>query len=293
LKGFLGSKVLVVRGTELSVYSALEKTAKLWGLSLKSRNVVIKLNLCELRGPETGTTSDPAVVEEIVKFLIDHGSKVKLIESNSSATDADLAFRYLGFKQLEKKYDVACINLSTDDFITRAIDGYYLKNVKVSKTIDDADLFISHPKLKMHSTVILTGALKNQFGCLRGANKYIYHSKIHDVVADANIVFRPHFIIMDGIVAMVGYGPTNGIPHRFNMLAFSDDPVAIDCFGANFLGFNEKSIGYIVKAFKKGIGNMKYSAYGDYEKVDFSPCYSRFVFSSAKTLGSILSFGGK
>lgn len=284
--------MLVTRGNELTTYPALEKAAQLWGLSFKSRDVVIKLNLCALKSPESGATSDPAVVEEIVKFLIDRGSRVYLVESNSSATDADLAFKYLGFKQFEKNYDVKCINLSDDDFTIHQINGYYLKKVAVSKTIENADLFISHPKLKMHSKISFTGALKNQFGCLRRANKHIYHPRIHDVIADANLVFKPHFVIMDGIIAMVGYGPTEGTPHRLNMLAFSNDPVAIDCFGANVLGFREKSIGYIDKAFKKGIGNMNYIAFGNYGNVDFQRYYNRFIFSSAQTLGSIVNFGG-
>lgn len=187
------STVFVSRTDEFNVYQALRKSFDFLKIDFNFEIAVVKLNLCSLKLRETGATSDPIVVERLVKFLNEKEVSVRLVESDSASKDADLAFKYLGFKKLERKYDVKCVNLSQDEFSIKKIDGYYLKSVKVPKTIETADFFITHPKLKTHFSmkVYLTGALKNQFGCLMEKNKSIYHPVIHEVIVDVNQAFTP------------------------------------------------------------------------------------------------------
>jgi len=260
----LDSKVYVYGTNEFKVYDSLKDIFSHLRIKLNFDIATVKLNLCSIKSRETGATSDPIVVEQLIRFLNEHGIHVNLVESDSGSRDADLAFKYLGFKRMEEKYDVKCINLSRDTYSVKRIDGYYLKSIKVPKTIEDADIFITHPKLKTHSSlnVYITGALKNQFGCLMDRHKASYHPKIHEVIADVNLAFRPNLTIMDGIIAMTGYGPTNGTPVRLNMLIVSNDPVAVDSYAANLFGYNPYSIKYIRLAARKGIGNMKYCLRG-------------------------------
>jgi len=257
------SSVFIARANEFDVDQALRRAFGFFKLHFKSEAVAIKLNLCSLKLRETAATSDPLVVEQLVKVLNEYGATVRLVESDSTDTDVDLAFDYLGFKALEKKYDVKCVNISRDSYSRKMIDGYHLKSVKVSKTIEEAGFFISHPKLKTHTMLSLTAALKNQFGCIMKARKSVFHPHIHEVISDVNLAFKPDLVVMDGIIAMTKYGPTQGIPKRLNMLVTSEDPVAIDCFGANVLGLNPNSIPYMKLAYKKGLGDMNYKLYGD------------------------------
>ena len=259
------SKIFVSRTDEYNAYNALKRIFNFFRIKLTFDTAAIKLNLCSLKSRETGATSDPIVVEQLVKILNENGVKVRLIESNSSSKNADLAFKYLGFKKLEEKYDVRCINISRDDFSLRKINGYYLKTVKIPKAIETCDFFITHPKLKTHSSMKLhiTGALKNQFGCLIEKEKAKYHSMIHEIIADMNTAFTPDFIIMDAITVMTGYGPTNGTPQRLNLLIAGLDPVAVDTFGAKILGSNPRSIRYIKLSAKRGLGNMNIRLFGD------------------------------
>jgi uncharacterized protein (DUF362 family) len=268
----------------------LERIFSTLGVNCNSKRVVIKLNLCSLKTRETGATSDPVVVKHLIEYLNEKGSSVRLVESDSTGKSADLAFKYLGFKSLERKYDVKCINLSTDEFVVKNIDGYYLNSVRVPRTIENADLFITHPKMKTHSDlrVFMTGALKNQFGCLMGRNKEGYHARIHEVIADANQAFIPDLAIMDSIIAMTGYGPTNGRPQRLNLLMASRDPVAIDAVAARILQFNPSFIKYIKLTSKKGLGNISYRLVGDrVENALPGNRLSNFIMRSFATLSSM------
>ena len=249
------SEIFIRRTNEFGVYEALKEAFIFFKVGFNFDVVAVKLNLCTLKLRETGATSDPIVVEQLVRLLNENNVQVRLVESDSAGKDADLAFKYLGFKKLEKKYEVECVNLSKDEFSIRKTDGYYLKSIKMPQTIENADFFISHPKLKTHCgmKIRLTGALKNQFGCLMKKRKSFYHPKIHEIIADVNQAFTPGLIIMDGIIAMTGYGPVNGIPQRLNLILTSLDPVAVDALGARIFGFNPSSIKYIKLASEKGI----------------------------------------
>lgn len=259
------SKIFVSRTTESNVYQAIIKAFDFFKIDFHFNIAVIKLNFCSLKLRETGATSDPIVVEQMIKVFNEHNVSVRLVESNSASKDADLAFDYLGFRSLERRYDVKCVNLSRDEFSVKKIDGYYLKSIKIPKTLEAADFFITHPKLKTHCSlkVHMTGALKNQFGCLMDRNKEKYHSRIHEVIADVNEAIKPDLTVMDAIIAMTGYGPTTGVPMRLNMIFTSQDPVAMDAFGAKLLGFNPMSIKYIKLSAKKGLGNTGFSLCGD------------------------------
>jgi len=284
------SRIFVSRTDEFNVYTALKEALNSLEISFHFDVAAIKLNLCSLKLRETGATSDPIVVEQLVQLLNENNVRVRLVESNSASKDADLAFEYLGFKNLEKKYDVKCVNLSKDDFAIKKIDGYYLKSVKMPKALETADFFITHPKLKIHSSmgVRLTGALKNQFGCLMKKKKSFYHPMIHEVIADVNQAFTPDLTIMDGIIVMTGYGPTNGIPHRLEMLFTSRDPVAVDALGARIFGFNPSSIKYIKLASKKGLGNIDSILCGDsIENVVFDVHINKFIMRSFEVLSSM------
>jgi ferredoxin len=88
--------------------------------------------------------------------------------------------------------------------------------------------------MKTHMLARITGAVKNQFGCVYGLNKANYHLKIPNptnfskMLVDLNLLLKPRLYIMDGIVAMEGNGPRGGTPINMNCIIISNDPVAVD-----------------------------------------------------------------
>jgi uncharacterized protein (DUF362 family) len=229
-------------------------------------SVVIKPNLCAIKSPETGTTTDVRVIEAIVDCLESTFgvNDISIIESDGTQVLADLAFRLLGYEKLSTQRNVQLVNLSKAPFSTKEFpNNRVLKRVKVPKIIEEADLFISVPKIKTHSDCFMSCALKNQYGCNPYWHKSIYHKHLHESIVDLNLVFRPDFTVVDGIIAMEGCkGPTDGIPVKMNTLLFGRDPVAIDHLVARIMGINPGRVDYIRSAENRGIGTTHYVVEG-------------------------------
>jgi hypothetical protein len=107
--------------------------------------------------------------------------------------------------------------------------------------------------MKTHDKTTITGALKNQWGCLPKM-RHSYHPVVHDAIADINQVVRPVFAVTDGTVCLEGDGPKSGIPKVMDLILASGDPVAIDCVQAAVMGFDPAEISHIANAAKVGLG---------------------------------------
>jgi uncharacterized protein (DUF362 family) len=120
------------------------------------------------------------------------------------------------------------------------------------------DCFISVAKLKTHVDYRYTGVLKNQYGLLLSRAKRVqYHGFMSKVIADLNKFYKPDMSIVDGLVGMEGFGPTDGTPKHVGRLIASMDPVAADAVGARLMGIQPSRVEYIRCAEKKGIGSTR------------------------------------
>ena len=252
------------------IYACVKRGFELIGdLKLGSNSiVVIKPNLCCIKSHETGATTDLRVVEGIITCLKNEYdvSSICIVESDATQVLADMAFKLLGYERLAKRLDVKLVNLSKSPFSLKVFpENAFLKEIRFPHTMEKADFFISVPKIKTHGElgVLLTSALKNQFGCNPDPHKSKLHKRLHDAIVDLNVAFKPNLVIVDGIVAMGGYrGPVDGEPIRMNTLIFGRDPVAIDHLVARIMGINPNSVRYLVEAKRRKVGTTEYKTIG-------------------------------
>lgn len=237
------------------------------GLNLNADSaVVIKPNLCCIKSPETGATTDVKVVEALINYLKDNFgvSDISIVESDASQVLADMAFKLLGYEKLAKKLGVKLVNLSKCPSTEKKYpENALLKTVKVPEVLEKADFFISVPKIKTHIDCLLTCALKNQFGCNPYSRKFRYHKRLDDAIVDLNLVFRADLVVVDGLVAMEDFrGPTDGIPVQMNTLIFGKDAVAVDHLVARVMCLNPNKISHLIEAARRGVGDMNYEVVG-------------------------------
>ncbi|MBN2075000.1 MAG: DUF362 domain-containing protein [Dehalococcoidales bacterium] len=243
-------------------------------LNLSNRDtVIIKINMCDARMPETGAITHPLFLDAVLKYLRTHYENLNIfvVESDAIVVLADKFIQWFGYLPIIQKWDAEFINLSRQKIIDRNIDGRYFKNIPIPEIFNKLNFFITLPKLKTNPLPTITCCLKNQFGCLPTPKKNIYHPHLDDVIADVNKALRPDLCLVDGIIAMGGtWGPAFGVPVRLNTIICSQDPVAVDVFGARLMGFNPWLIGHIRKSASSGVGSMGYELKGDTPiKVDF------------------------
>jgi len=227
----------------------------------KMRKIAIKPNLCNYWASSTGETTDPKVVEAVVDVLRTRGSpdEVYLVESDATVMKAKYAFRVLGYEELAQKKDLRLLNLCKDNLLPAEADANIsaFNQIRVPKTLTEADLFVSVPKLKLHSLVGFSCALKNQFGCIPVRKKIDFHKNIHSVIALINKLITPDLVLVDGIISR---GKTS---KRLNLLLAGYDPVAVDFIAAKIAGLSPKRIKYIVESKNMGVGSTDVECRGD------------------------------
>ena len=288
--GKVKSKVYVFNTDYSSVQRNMEKLLKHLRLPAKADKIAIKINLCDFRQRETGAVSDPLVVDALLSNLrkIYPSSEVFLVENDASSTIADVLFSYVGFTEIVDKYKVKCVNLAHEKWISRKVDGYYFKEIEIPKILDDADLLITHPKLKTNSLTKITCGLKNMFGCIRTKRKHIYHRNIDEVIIDINLALKPDCSIVDAILCHEGiWGPAYGVPKNVGFLIGGNDIVAVDAFCSKIAGFNPFFIGHIRKASRKGLGRMSFEVNGDLDTINrknYKFDFSRTLYYTFKIL---------
>ena len=227
--------------------------------------VLIKVNFITDKPWDTGATTDPVVVEAIIKRLEELPVKVYVVESDATITNADKAFEATGMKDMCRRNGVEWLNLRhvKDKVKLEVPHGEALKSITVPRLVTESAV-ISAAKLKTHVNTRVTLGMKNMFGLLPDKFKGKYHMKgISKVVVDINTVLRPALTVIDGFVGMEGRGPIDGSPVQMNLIIAGTDPVATDATAARVMGFNPYKIKHIRKAFEKGLGNSDAQVVGE------------------------------
>ena len=227
--------------------------------------VLIKVNFITDKTRDTGATTDPIVVEAIIKKLEALPVKVYVVESDATITNADKAFEKTGMKEMCRRNGVEWLNLRhVKDKVKLDIpNGETLQSIIVPRLVTESAV-ISAAKLKTHLNTTVTLGMKNMFGLLPDKFKGKYHMKgISKVVVDINTVLKPAFTVIDGFVGMEGEGPIDGTPVQMNLIIAGTDPVATDATAARIMGFNPYEIAHIRKAYEKGLGKSEAQILGE------------------------------
>jgi uncharacterized protein (DUF362 family) len=220
--------------------------------------VLIKVNFITTKTWDTGATTDPIVVEAIIKKLEHLPVEIYVVESDATMTNADKAFEATGMKEMCKQNGVECLNLRhVKDRVKIDIpNGETLRNITVPRIVTESAI-ISAAKLKTHMSTKVTLGMKNMFGLLPDKFKGKYHAKgISKVVVDINTVLKPALTVIDGFVGMEGKGPTDGTPVKMDLIIAGKDVVATDATAARVMGFDPMEISHIRTAAQKGLGNI-------------------------------------
>jgi uncharacterized protein (DUF362 family) len=222
------------------------------------KRVLIKVNFIAVMTWDTGATTDPIVVEAIIKKLAHLPVEIKVVESDATMTNADKAYEKRGMKEMCERNGLEFLNLRYDkDKVKIDIpNGETLNSITVPRIVTESAV-ISAAKLKTHDATKVTLGMKNMFGLLPDKLKAKYHAKgINKVIVDINSVIKPALTIIDGFVGMEGRGPTDGTPVKTDLSIAGRDVVATDATAARVMGFDPHEISHIRKASDKGIGNI-------------------------------------
>ncbi|MDR2793901.1 MAG: DUF362 domain-containing protein [Treponema sp.] len=235
----------------------------------KGDTVIIKPNLSSSRGTLTypGNT-DYRVVAEVVRQAREAGAG-RIIVAEGAGTGRPLSdpvirqIRYntiagVEFLDLNTIPKEDCYFVSSPNRVTR--EPIYMPKIYV-----DADVVISVPKLKTNYAVGPSLGLKNGFGAPPkplvndgSAWKLGLHRRgIPNSIVEINLLRKPDFVVIDGILAGEGNGPTSNSPIDARIVFAGADVMAVDTIAAYFMGFNPQNVPHLKLAAENGIGEYR------------------------------------
>ena len=254
-----------IKSAFFNILEELRETVDL-GISPKSK-IMIKVNICLVRGYETGTTVDPFLVKCFAEWMqIKYNPEIIYVgEADASVLDVDIAFKALGWvDEFKDMTNVELVNLAKDEIVNLTMpDALYFKELKLSRKYIESDFLISFAKLKTNNICGITCILKNQFGITTTKNKSQYHANLTEAIIDLNRIKKPGLCIVDGLIAMEGEGPVDGIPKSAKLIIVGNDPVATDHACARIMKTDIGKIPYMKLAVKNGLGSTTYLTIGE------------------------------
>lgn len=237
------------------------------------QSIVIKINLCDYRRPESGATTDPvmlgALLDNLKQFF--PNAKLAVIENDATTVEIWSLYRLLGIDRVVYEHGAELYNVAENDWIVKEVPGgIVFKELEIPSILENCDLFINFTKLKTNALTKMTGCLKNIFGLLRKKNKMMFHNRINSVLVDMNKVIKPGLCLVDGYIGMESIGgPAFGKPKRCELLIGGFNPVAVDACCARIMGFRPLSIEHIRLCHRVGLGPIDYRLETDIKNFDY------------------------
>jgi uncharacterized protein (DUF362 family)/NAD-dependent dihydropyrimidine dehydrogenase PreA subunit len=248
-----------------AVFDAVDKGLALIGgvgqFAKKGEKILLKPNILAGDNPDKCIGPHPVVFKAIAKVFKNIGVKLSYGDSPGFGNPRGNA-RKAGFQEIADEMGISFADF--DNAVTLPNpDGKLVNKFEIAQGVADCDGLVSISKLKTHALTRITGAIKNQFGCIPGPRKAEFHSVLPNalqfskMLVDLNLLLKPRLYIMDGIMAMEGNGPRNGNPRSMNVLLFSTDPVALDSVVCKLIGLNPKLVDTLVAGEEFGLGTTQ------------------------------------
>jgi len=232
--------------------------------ALRDRAVVVKPNLVDVL-PDRVAHTHAAVIEAVVALCQAHGARrVVVAEGSSFQRDAEALVEASGLGDALRRRDVAFVDLNTDEIVDTPLPGHYtqLGHLWLPRTIVEADLVISVPKMKCHHWSGVSLSMKNLVGvvpgCKYGWPKNIVHLQdVGLVILDLYEAVHPGLAVVDGVIGMEGDGPLMGTARPTGVLVVGLDGVAVDAVSARVMGFDPAQNPYLYLADWVGLGTIE------------------------------------
>ncbi|GAB6124699.1 DUF362 domain-containing protein [Humidesulfovibrio idahonensis] len=259
------SKVLIEPADYQSCRQAVEKAFKTFAPAVHGKKVLVKPNVLRAARPEEAVTTHPAVLRAVVECLLDLGAGRIIVGDNPGVMGYganEACFEHTGLRE-------AClghyenIGLDAEEVPFSVLgDTSVLSKVSVSRAVLEADCFISLPKFKTHGLTVMTGAVKNSYGILPGAQKAHLHKlsgspeRFQEVVVDVFRLRPPDFILVDAILGMQGNGPASTDLRWVGRILAGENAVAVDGVICRMMGMDPARLRLLGKAKALGLGDF-------------------------------------
>jgi uncharacterized protein (DUF362 family) len=215
--------------------SFFTKSFKEIGFAFGGAKVLLKPNLLTGRAPGKAVNTDPRFIQALAEILKEDGCEIWVGDSPGFET-TERTLEKSGITAVMRKLN---LNMATFErqvaIVSKGLSPY--KQFFFGEDPQDYDLVINVPKLKTHTMMGLTAAVKNTFGFIPRLEKAKWHLRCGSdtmlfgaVLIDIHATIAPALNVLDGILGMEGDGPSSGRSREFGLVAVSKSGFALDLF---------------------------------------------------------------
>jgi len=264
-KPAMASDVAVGRGpnVEERLRKALDAIGGLTHYVKPGDIVLLKPNVAFDRSPNLGATSNPEIVEILVRMLlVDCRAQEVRVADNPIESPAD-CFAKSGVGPAAERGGGRVYLPDSNAFRTLNTPGAVLIEnwLFFHRPLTNVDKVIGVAPVKDHNLCQASMGIKNWYGLL-GGRRNQFHQDIHEIVSDLALMLRPTLTIVDGSHILMKNGPTGGDPSNVkpgNAIVAGTDPVALDAWAfEHLLERGNDYPRYLYKAEEKGCGRVDY-----------------------------------
>ncbi len=252
--------VLVLDAEYARMEEVVEKILYAFPLPWKGKRVVIKPNILGPSVPAKGITTHPALIRALVQSLKKQEA-ICLVGDNPGLLGYAANERCARISGIFEAADGCFVNFAKET-VQVAVKSRFIEKLVVSKPVLEADLVINVPKFKTHIQTKITGAVKNMFGILVGAEKARVHLSaarpeyFSEALVDIYQIRIPDLTIMDAVVGMEGNGPSSNDLRAIGKILAGRNGVSVDGLMAAMMGVGPDKVDSLRIAFQRGLGEV-------------------------------------
>jgi len=227
----------------------------------RGSKVLLKPNFLRAAPAEAALSPHPQFVRVLLEELLSLGAEVKIGDSPAFGTARGVA-EATGIAAVADALGVPVVEFRNP--IKRDAAGFTAGSLQIDREVLESDAVINLCKLKSHSQMLMTGAVKNLFGCITGKRKPLWHMRLGDrdnLFAELMVaLYReigPVMSICDAVLAMEGNGPGKGDPRKVGLLLAAEDGVALDTVLADIVGHQSQDLRILRAARDLGCGTSR------------------------------------
>jgi uncharacterized protein (DUF362 family) len=202
-----------------------------------------------------GITTSPAVIAATVRVLLEHTSRIAIVETDGGygAWTAPEAFAGHGLVALGRELGVEVVNLNDEPremirFRSRFRDQQLPLPTRL---LHDTDVFITMPVPKIHCMTGVSLAHKNQWGCVPDIMRLRRHYLFDDAIVAIDQALRPA-VLADGTFFLDNNGPMEGDPVRMDLIIAADRSGPFDRYVSELMGIDWTRVGHRRRAVEAG-----------------------------------------
>ena len=220
---------------------------------LDGDSILIKPNLFEPISYTTGQTTNPYLIEAVIKWCYNKGAKEVIVGEGPSYFLPDHSlkecFTRTGVAEVAERCHAKWILFDEHHFKTyKDISPFLPKRFSISEHAFLHNKTINLPVPKTHYLTNVSIAMKNLKGFLKREDKPLFHHVgIHEAVVELNKMIKPSLNLVDF---------TSPVQKHPGFILAGNDIVAVDTISTSLMDLNPDEVKTILLGYQAGLGEM-------------------------------------